>query len=118
MTVQEQVFDELRSALDDGGVAAMLERLAEGLRQQRKYPELFEARKMQLRYSLGLPVDYRDTGELDEDIGRRLEEGLLDACREVGMGLLGDGRVREGWLYMRPVGDKDGLRTISPCWSA
>jgi hypothetical protein len=106
MTTAASVFQELDAALDQGGVEAVLQRLAEHLRQQGKYPELFEARKMQIRQRLGLPVDYRDTGELDEETGRRLEDGLLDACREVGMALLATGRVREGWLYMRPVGDR------------
>jgi len=106
MTTAGTVFCELDAALDEGGVEAVLQRLAEHLRHQGKYPELFEARKMQVRHRLGLPVDYRDTGELDEETGRRLEDGLLDACREVGMGLLAAGHVREGWLYMRPVGDR------------
>jgi hypothetical protein len=109
MTTAASVFQELDAALDQGGVEAVLQRLAEHLRQQGKYPELFEARKMQIRQRLGLPVDYRDTGELDEETGRRLEDGLLDACREVGMALLAAGRVREGWLYMRPVGDRPAV---------
>jgi len=112
MTIADEVFRELQAALQEDGVVAVLERLAEHLRQQKKFPELFEARKMQIRQRLGLPVDYRDTGELDEETGRRLEEGLLDACREAGMGLLAEGRVREGWLYMRPVGDKAAVARV------
>jgi hypothetical protein len=107
MTTCEEAFRDLRVARDEGGVVAVLDRLAMNLKQQGKYPELFEARKMQVRHRLGLPVDYRDTGELDEATGRRLEDGLLEACREVGTALMAAGRVGEGWMYLRPVGDRN-----------
>jgi hypothetical protein len=35
-----------------------------------------------------------------------MEDAYLEACREVGHLLLADGRVREAWMYLRPVGDR------------
>ena len=106
MTDSEDIFRQLQQAGDQGGTAAVLERLTSHLQQQGKYLELFEARKMQIRHRLGLPIDYQDAGELDEETGRRLEEALLGACREAGEALMAAGQVREGWMYLRPLGDR------------
>lgn len=100
-------FDRLDQLIRSQGVDALLQELAVRLQSEKKYHELFEALKMQARRSLGLPLLYNDMGEdLPADQRARLEEGLLNACREVGLLLLREGRIREGWMYMRPVGDK------------
>src|ERR687883_174915 len=99
-------FDELQQA-STRGVAAVLERLVEQLRAQKQYHELFEALKMQVRHRLGLPLTYSETPDsLDDDRRNQLEEGLIGACREAGTLLLKAGKIREGWMYLRPVGDK------------
>jgi hypothetical protein len=99
-------FDPIQSAAQQG-VAAVLDQLASQLRERQQYHELFEARKMQVRRELGLPLQYSETPDaLDETRRNRLEEGLIEACREVGTLLMQAGRIREGWMYLRPVGDK------------
>ncbi len=68
--------------------------------------ELFEAMKMNVRHRLGLPLLPNDQHDVrSEDMDRQLEEGLLAACREAGAMLVQDGKVREGWMYLRPTGD-------------
>ncbi|MEX2026450.1 MAG: hypothetical protein WEH44_04100, partial [Pirellulaceae bacterium] len=63
--------------------------------------------KMQVRRKLSLPVTYSSGGdELPEEKRNQLEEGLLAACREVGTLLFKQGKVREGWMYLRPVGER------------
>ncbi|MFO0871340.1 MAG: hypothetical protein U0935_20645 [Pirellulales bacterium] len=100
-------FERIESAWKASGVAGALDALAQRLREQRLYHELFEALKMQVRQRLGLPLLYGDNSdELGETQRQQLEDGLIAACREVGTLLLQRGRVREGWMYLRPVGDK------------
>ena len=102
------IYDEIESlaAAEDGQAA--VKRLIEYLEQSRQYHELFEALKMQLRLSLGLPAAQAEHEErLDEPRETQLEKGLLDACRHVGKLLLAEGKVREGWMYLRPVGDRE-----------
>lgn len=97
----------LKAALAQGGPDAALAALADLYRQRKKYHDLFEVRKMQLRHELGLPLVASDAAEgLTPAQRNRLEEGLLEACREAGAGLLAEGNIREGWMYLRPVGDK------------
>jgi len=100
-------FDELQSALAAGGAEAALVRAAELLRQEKKYHELFEVLKMQLRRKLALPILASESADgLTEEQRTKLEDGLIEACREVGTALLKQGQVREGWMYLRPVGDR------------
>lgn len=102
-------FDQLQQESTQG-VSAVLDRLADQLRDRQQYHELFEALKMRVRRELGLPLTYSDTPDnLDDDRRNRLEDGLIAACREVGMLLLKAGKVREGWMYLRPVGDKKSV---------
>ncbi len=103
----ETEFDQLQEALESGGAEAALDRLADYLRDNKKYHELFEALKMKVRFKLGLPLTYSDAGdELDESTRTKLEDGLIVACRDVGTALMREGAVREGWMYLRPVGDR------------
>lgn len=97
----------LQSTLAQQGPEGALRALAELFGQRKQYHELFEVRKMQLRQELGLPPVALDlTDPLSESQRNRLEEGLLAACREVGAALLAEGKLREGWTYLRPVGDR------------
>jgi hypothetical protein len=100
-------FDQLQSAFASGGATTALDQAAALLRNQKKHHELFEVLKMQTRRKLGLPLLPGDsTDELPEEKRTKLEDGLISACREVGTLLLQDGKIREGWMYLRPVGDR------------
>lgn len=89
--------------------------LADQLRAEKRYPELFEALKMQHRIELGLPAVQTDlysgananaSSELDPEIQDRLDKKLIQACAEVGTALIQQGKLQEGWMYMRAVGDR------------
>jgi hypothetical protein len=97
-------FTELASLADQP--QQMIDVLVKIYRRQQMPHELFEALKMRTRLRLGLPVLADEGGPArPDDIERQLENGLLDACREVGAMLLRSGRIREGWVYFRPTGD-------------
>ena len=109
----DSLFEQLQQQSTSGGVDAVLKHLISSLQEDKKHHELFEALKMQARHLAGLPLLY---GETDDDLDSQqrtlLEDGLLGACRQVGTGLLEDGRVSEGWMYMRPVGDMAAAREL------
>jgi hypothetical protein len=103
----DSTFDQLQSTLATSGPDAALDQAADLLRQQKKYHELFEVLKMRLRRKLGLPLLASDAADsLSDEQRTRLEDGLIGACREIGAALLSEGHIREGWMYLRPVGDK------------
>jgi hypothetical protein len=113
MTTSTAEYDQLEQTIAKSGIEAALDQLVDQLLAKKAYRELFEARKMQVRHRLSLPPLYSDNGEeLDDDLRTKLEDGLIDACREVGMLLLESGNIREGWMYMRPVGEKDAVAKV------
>ncbi|MDG2382864.1 MAG: hypothetical protein P8N76_14440 [Pirellulaceae bacterium] len=119
MPDNEAAFSHLEQVFAESGSSAALDRLVETLQEQSKYHELFEALKMKLRHQLGLPLRYNDSGEeLEETTRQGLEDGLIDACRQVGVLLLQEGKLREGWMYLRPVGESqivlDELAKLEP----
>ncbi len=94
-----------------GDPARRIDEVIAFYRRERRPVELFEALKMKSRMRFGLPM----IAPPDESIGmqtpreveiqRGLEEGLLDACRQAGAMLIEDGKIGEGWMYLRPIGD-------------
>lgn len=98
------IFKRLAGQRDDP--AAMIETTIQHFRQNGRPLELFEALKMRIRHRLGLPlIAPEDEPRQSDDVDRQLEAGLLEACRETGELFLSQGKIREGWMYLRPTGD-------------
>ncbi|MBS0210483.1 MAG: hypothetical protein JSS27_16185 [Planctomycetes bacterium] len=109
--MNDQLYDELQSTLDQGGADRLLAMLAARLRTEGRYHELFDLRLLEARRREGLPlVASRSLDDLEEPLRSKMENAYLTACREIGGLLLAEGRVRDAWLYLRPVGDKSGIR--------
>ena len=107
MTTVDNFFESLTTNLHTQGAQDTAKKLIEFFRHQGAYHELFEALKMKARLELGLTAVPPGPDEvLTPMVTDKLERSLIDACRTVGLLLLGDGRIREGWMYMRPVGDR------------
>ena len=107
MTSHDDPYQRLEHT---SGRADLLEATAVQLKEDGRYHELFEVRKMQLRQRLGLPLLYEDRGDDPDDrLGRQLEDGLVAACREVGTLLMQQGQIREAWMYLRAVGDRSAV---------
>jgi len=105
--MSDEIYDQLSAAASTAGVDATLTKLAEFLRGSHQYHDLFDVRLMQARHKHGLPLIWTKTmDELPEPGRTKVEDASLEACREVGHGLLNVGRVREAWMYLRPTGEK------------
>lgn len=101
---QSEVFTLLDAHRNDPG--QMIDQMIDFFRESGRPMELFEALKMRTRHKLGLPLVNSDVEPpRPEEVERQLEMGLLEACREAGTMLLKQGKVGEGWMYLRPTGD-------------
>ncbi len=117
--MSQSTFDELQKQLAQQGVDAVFERLVAQLKSDKKFHELFDVFLMRTRHRLGLPVILTmSLDDLEEPLRSQVEDAYLAACREVGTLLLGEGSLREAWMYLRPVGDKtlvaEALRNTEP----
>ena len=107
MTGGKNVFEKLEAMSKHAGSLQTLDFLADYFRKNQMYGELFEALKMKSRLSLDLPMLYgEEPDELSEQHQLKLEDKLLDACREVGTLLVREGRIAEGWMYLQPLADR------------
>lgn len=105
-----QTFDELTEVAAANGLKAATARLAQHLKSTEHYHELFDLRLLEARLDLGLPaILTKGLDDLEDPLRTQMEDRYLEACREVGYLLLADGRVREAWMYLRPVGDRSGV---------
>ncbi len=112
-------FSAVRALVTAGEVEGALDRLVSSSRREGRFAELFEARKLQLRSRLGLPLWSNPSPHgagFDRQSERELEEGLLVICQEVGELLLDAGHIRDAWVYLRALHDTtwiaDKLRTM------
>ncbi len=111
MTQAADLYQQLAQTSQSSGPAAVVDQVIEYLEKHERYHELFEALKMKARIDLGLvPTQTNRDERLDEDTELKIERALIVACRRVGEGLLRQGKIREGWMYMRPVGDREAAR--------
>jgi len=106
-TMQE--FDITSSkGIDDG-----LEYLRNEFLGSGEYHRLFDVLKMKTRRTLGLTLLHSQSDPpLDEATQIKLEDGLLDACREVAKLHLDEGKLNEGWVYLQPLGDEPFAREL------
>jgi hypothetical protein len=121
-----KMLDELSATVREQGGLVAAQKLVEFFRSQHRYNELFEARKMLHRLELGLSpvqVDSLVPGDtpstpVPDDVQDELDRRLIDACREVGDGLMRSGRIQEGWMFLRAVGDDaftaEAMASITP----
>lgn len=111
------VFDQVRDALASGDVEAGFELAIDRFRNERSYPMIFEARLMQKRHALGMPlIQTEPWSNLGEDCQSAYESATVEAAREVGTLFLNDGEVGRAWPYFRAIGEKDLVReAIEQC---
>lgn len=107
----DDMIRRLRASTDEP--STVIADLVQHFRVGQQPVELFEAIKMQTRMKQGLSaVAKPDEGKLPDEVEQTLEVGLLQACREVGAMMIKQGRVLEGFMYLRPVGDQEIIRRM------
>lgn len=101
-------FDEVKQTLANEGIAPALDRLAQALREQGRYNELFDAMVLKKRYEMGLPLlENRDLAGLPAAERRELEDFYAGCCREVADLYLADGNIPHAWVYLRAIGEPE-----------
>ena len=104
------LFDSIEAAAAAGGAAPVLELLVEKFISGKQYPQLFEARLMQKRLELGLPLVQLGTIEdLPEPARSSYEDAVRNAARETGALFLADGDIPHAWPYFRAIGDRESI---------
>jgi hypothetical protein len=104
--MSEDAFDLIDQAARHGGASSALDLLVTISKKDKNYPLLFEARLMQARHKIGLPLIFN--ASLDDLLAEQrqtYEEAMREAAREAGALFLADGDILRAWPYYRAIGD-------------
>ena len=75
-------------------------------RRDKEYRKLFDARLMQKRLELGLPlVSTAGIGDVPKEFQQAYQDASVHAAREVGELMLADRNIPQAWPYFRAIGD-------------
>lgn len=104
--MSELALDDLKSLFEKQGSAATINRLIAGLREEKRYHQLFDALLMKRRLELGLPLT-RPTSlkDVPEKLRDEFEKFYVDSAREVGQLLLQDNAITQAWNYFRAINE-------------
>ena len=103
-------FGEILEAARSDGSEAAFESLILNLKAEKKYPLLFEARLMQKRHQMSLPLILTEpTAGLDPETQGEYEQATIAAAREVGEHFLADGDIIASWPYFRAIGENGSI---------
>jgi hypothetical protein len=106
MQVTDGGFDFIEQSFREGGPDAVFDLLVSGAREAGDACRLFDARTLQIRHRLGLPLI--QTGallDLTPEQRTPYEEALRDAAREAGCLRLTAGDIPGAWPYFRAIGE-------------
>ena len=105
-TSEDGIFSWLDQLLQNHDTRDAFEELAARLTRDKQYKALFDARLMQKRFELGLPlVSSARIGDVPKDMQQAYQDAYLQAAREVGELILADGDIPRAWPYFRAIGD-------------
>ena len=106
MEINNDTFDLIDQAARQGGAQSALDLLLIISRKDKNYPLLFEARLMQARHRIGLPLIFNASlDDLPEEQRQTYEQAMKEAARETGNLFLADGNIPHAWPYFRAIGD-------------
>jgi hypothetical protein len=105
-TSRETIFSWLDHVLEKGNAGTAFEQLAERFRRDKNYRGIFDARLMQKRLELGLPlVSTAGIGDVPKHLQEAYQDAYVHAAREVGELMLADRDIPQAWPYFRAIGD-------------
>jgi hypothetical protein len=103
---EETIFPWIERLLQNGDAGAALEQLGDRFRRDKQYRGLFDARLMQRRLELGLPlVSTPAISDVPEELQQAYQDASVQAAREVGELILADRNIPHAWPYFRAIGD-------------
>src|SRR4029450_9892531 len=103
---EDAILPWIEHLLQNHDTGAAFEELAARFKREKQYRQLFDARLMQKRFEVGLPlVSSARIGDVPKDMQQAYQDGYIQAAREVGELILADRNIPHAWPYFRAVRD-------------
>lgn len=102
----DERFQALDSMLERGEAERSFDLLQQQFRDEGNYPLLMEAKLMQMRHALGLPlIQTESIAAFPPDKQALYEAAFIEAARETGDLFLAAGKIERAWPYFRAIGE-------------
>jgi len=103
---EDAIFPWIEHLLQNHDTGAAFDELAARFTRDKHYRGLSDARLMQMRFQLGLPlVSSARIGDVPREMQQAYQDGYVRAAREVGELILADRDIPRAWPYFRAIGD-------------
>ena len=100
-----------RAIEGDSSPTGIVDALISTLLQEKDFHRLFDAKLIQARLSLGLPVTQPTSMEnVPEDKTADFREAYVNAAREIGTLFLEDDKLSDAWAYFRTIGEPEAVQ--------
>jgi hypothetical protein len=104
----DTLFETIDQALATSTPAETLDQLARNLADRGEFRALLDARLLQARLDLGLPLILSGSlSEIPEPTRTQYEERYVEAIREVGQRLLDAKEIGAAWAYYRAIAERE-----------
>jgi hypothetical protein len=109
--MDQQLYDDLKHALEAEGPAKAIDRLCAALRERKDYANLFYALLLKRRHELGVnPVPTGAAQDLPPEVHEAYEDAIREAGRLVGRLYLDEGNIAHAWMFYRMLGETEPVR--------
>ena len=105
------LFAELKESHASQSPEELVQLLIDRLEKEQEYNKLFDALLVQVRLRMGLPLANPTTFQgVPPEQQSAFEDEYVKVARRVGELLLAQGRIPQGWVYLRTIGEQDKVK--------
>ncbi|WP_437201700.1 hypothetical protein [Planctomicrobium sp. SH664] len=103
-------FNAIESALKEQGIDSAFEQLFQRLRQRREWHNLFDAKMLQAKKDLSLPLSRPSSlQDVPAEHRKSIEHSYLLAAREVADEFLREGDFSSAWMYLQAIREPEKI---------
>ncbi len=96
---------------DEPSPQDLIQSLQAALKAEKDFHRLFDAKLIEVRQRMGLPVSQPTSLEnVPAETEQEFRDAYVDAAREVGTLFLEDGQLSDAWAYFRTIGEPEPVK--------
>ena len=102
--MENSSFDSLEQVAPQQDASALLNQLVKQVEEQKDYHKLFDAKMLQKKQELGLPLSRPSSlQDVPDEHRKEVEATYVEAAREVGEKFIEQGDLASAWMYLQVI---------------
>ncbi|MDA7527560.1 hypothetical protein OAF42_04405 [Planctomicrobium sp.] len=108
--MENSSFDSLEQVAPQQDASALLTQLVKQVEEQKEYHKLFDAKMLQKKQELGLPLSRPSSlQDVPEEHRKEVEATYVETAREVGEKFIEQGDLASAWMYLQVIREPEKL---------